>query len=53
MLAGPDGADMSESPRDAATARLLPGSGGASARIVCAALALALLVLALRIATIW
>jgi hypothetical protein len=47
---------MSEIPaRDAATARFPSeyGRDGAPARIVCAALALALLVLALRIAAIW
>jgi hypothetical protein len=53
LLADPCVAEMSRSPRDTAPARLLPGSGGTPARLVCAALVLALIVLAFRIATIW
>jgi hypothetical protein len=47
---------MSEIPaRDAAAARFLPETGrdATPAKIVCTALALALLVLVLRIATVW
>jgi hypothetical protein len=56
LLAGFDVADMSEIPaRNAATAWLPPHAGpdATPAKVVCTALALALVVLVLRIATIW
>jgi hypothetical protein len=55
-LAGPGVADMNEIPaRNAAAARLRPETGGDAtpAKLVCTALALALIVLVLRIATVW